>query len=72
MGYGVTFPTKEFPRLATELNKRYPEPTPAEAFITKIAGHEIYFSDPDNIPVQLIQIDHNASGNFDPKTGEKL
>jgi len=72
-GYGVTFPTSEFDRIAEEIKTRFPDVKPPRVFNSASAGHEIYFYDPDGISLQLIQIDHDGeTSGYDPKTGEKL
>lgn len=61
VGYGITFNRKDgYPRVAELLKQRYPDLKPARLFTTKAAGEEIYFTDPDGLPVQLIQIEHNG------------
>lgn len=61
VAYGITFNRKEgYPRIAEQLKQRYPDLKPARLFTTKAAGEEIYFTDPDGLPVQLIQIEHNG------------
>ena len=60
IGYGVDVPTSEFPRIAAEIRKKFPDVRPPNLFKTDIAGQEIIIFDPDDVPLQLIQKDFNG------------
>lgn len=60
VGYGVNIPNKEFPRIAAEIAKRYPNVQKPNLPVTEQAGQEIYIFDPDGCPIQLIAVDFNA------------
>ena len=74
VGFGITFDRKTgYPRIAEQLKQRYPDLKPARLFTSQAAGEEIYFTDPDGLPVQLIQIEHNGElSGYDTKTGQKI
>jgi catechol 2,3-dioxygenase-like lactoylglutathione lyase family enzyme len=73
VGYGVKVPQDQYPAIADKLTKRFPKIKPPRPFISKAAGQELYFTDPDGISVQIIQIEHNGEqSGFDEKTGKKL
>ena len=60
VGFGVKIPIKDFPRIAKEVKKRFPEVKMPTTPITEQAGQEIYIFDPDGFPIQLIPIEFNA------------
>lgn len=60
VGYGVAVPSKEFPRIASEIKKRFPDLPAPNLPVTEQAGQEIYVFDPDGLPLQLIAVDFNA------------
>lgn len=73
VGFGVTMSTKEFPRIAEEIKKRFPEVKPPNLFKTEAAGQEMMLFDPDGTAIQLVQIEHNGTlTGFSKDTGEKL
>lgn len=61
VGFGVTMPTSDFPKVADELKKRYPASKPPNLFVTKAAGQEMTFFDPDGTAIQTIQIEHQGT-----------
>lgn len=62
LGLGTTMPITEFPKLAAEIKKRFPDVQAPNLPITEQAGQEIYIFDPDGIPTQLIPTAFNAWG----------
>jgi catechol 2,3-dioxygenase-like lactoylglutathione lyase family enzyme len=72
VGFGVTIPTREFPRVAAEIKQRFPEIRQPNLFMTEAAGQENGIFDPDGTPIQLIQIEHNGTlTGYSKETGEK-
>lgn len=60
VGYGSPISQDDYPKVAEVIKKRYPSLPDARVFTSKAAGQEIYITDPDGIPVQLIQMKHNG------------
>lgn len=72
VGFGVTIPTREFPRIAAEVKKRFPNTKDPTLFKTEAAGQELMVFDPDGTAVQIIQVEHNGTlTGFNKDTGEK-
>src|SRR5262245_14606939 len=72
VGYGVTVPNTDFPRIAEQVKKRFPGLKDAALFKTEAAGQECMIFDPDGIPFQLIPIDHNGTlKGYSKETGKK-
>jgi catechol 2,3-dioxygenase-like lactoylglutathione lyase family enzyme len=61
VGYGVTVPPTDFPRLAAAVQKRFPGIKDPSLFKTEAAGQECMIFDPDGIPFQLIPVEHNGT-----------
>ena len=61
VGFGVTTPTSEFPRIAAEIKMRFPDIKQPNLFTSPAAGQEIVIFDPDGTPIQLIQIEHQGT-----------
>ena len=73
VGYGVTIPNTDFPRIAAEVKKRFPDTKDASLFKTEAAGQECMLFDPDGIAFQLIPIEHNGTlKGYLKETGKKL
>lgn len=62
VGFGVTSPISDFPRIADEIKKRFPAVQKPNTPITEQAGQEIYIFDPDGVPIQMIPVAFNAWG----------
>jgi predicted enzyme related to lactoylglutathione lyase len=60
VGYGVTNPASDFPRIAAEIKKRFPNVKPPTTWVSE-RGQEIMIFDPDGVPFQLIQVDNNGT-----------
>jgi catechol 2,3-dioxygenase-like lactoylglutathione lyase family enzyme len=61
LGYGVTVPSSDFPRIATEIKKRFPDVKPPTLWTSPAGGQHIMIFDPDGVPFQLMQIDNNGT-----------
>jgi catechol 2,3-dioxygenase-like lactoylglutathione lyase family enzyme len=73
VGYGVTMPNTEFPGIAAEVKKRFPDTKDASLFKTEAAGQECMLFDPDGIAFQLIPLEHNGTlKGYSKETGKKL
>lgn len=62
MGIGTTVPSSEFPRLAMEVEKRFPALDMPTLPVTprEVAGREIYIFDPDGAAMQIIAVGFQA------------
>ena len=49
VGYGVTVSTREFPRIAAEITKQFPDVKQPNLFKTESAGQECVIFDPDQV-----------------------
>ena len=73
VGYGVTIPNTDFPKIAEQVTKRFPTHKMPSLFKTEAAGQECMMFDPDGIAYQLIPIDHNGTlAGYSKETGLKL
>ena len=61
VGFGVTAPTSEFPLIAAEIKRWFPDIRQPNLFTSAAAGQEIVVFDPDGTPIQLIQIEHQGT-----------
>src|SRR5262249_1837427 len=73
VGYGVTMPNTDYPQVAAEVKKRFPntkEPSLAKA---EAGGQECMLFDSDGIAFQLIPVEHNGTlKGYSKETGKKL
>jgi predicted enzyme related to lactoylglutathione lyase len=58
LGFGVTLPSSDFPRIATEIKKRFPDVKQPK--VSEAGGQEIMIYDPDGVPFQLVPVDNNG------------
>lgn len=73
VGYGVTAPNTDFPRIAAEVKKRFPMIKDPSLFKTEAAGQECMIFDPDGIAFQLIPVEHNGTlTGYSKETGKKI
>lgn len=64
VGFGTKVPMEEFPRIAGEIKKRFPNVQMPTTPITEQAGQEMYVFDPDGIAIQQIRVEFNAWGTI--------
>ena len=73
IGYGVTIPVTDFPKIAEEVTKRFPSHKKANLFKSEAAGQECMMFDPDGASFQLIPVEHDGTlKGYSTETGLKL
>ena len=73
IGYGVTIPVTDFPKIAEEVTKHFPNHKKPNLFKSEAAGQECMMFDPDGASFQLIPVEHDGTlKGYSTETGLKL